>query len=194
MDRVLVVSSDGHGGIPRERYRPYLEQRYLADFDDYDRTLAAWDSEARPFPEAVIRDREDIAARTDFTDAQGRLRDLESMGVACEVIFPGASPGTNPPWSDFLSVFAYRARTPRTRELQWAGERAYNRWLSDFCLDTPGRRVGLALLPLHDMDATVQEIYWAKEHGLGGVILPNFHYDLPEYIHARYLGAVLRCV
>ncbi len=102
------------------------------------------------------------------------------------MIFPGASPGTNPPWSDFLSSIAFRACTPRTRELQWAGERAYNRWLSEFCLDTPGRRIGLALLPLHDMDATIAEIHWAKEHGLNGVVLPDFNYDLPEYVRGKY--------
>ncbi len=73
MTRVLVVSSDGHGGIPREQYRPYLEARYLDDFDDYDRTLEAWDAEAQPFPAEVMQSREAMAARTDFSDSQGRL-------------------------------------------------------------------------------------------------------------------------
>jgi predicted TIM-barrel fold metal-dependent hydrolase len=193
MTRAIIVSSDGHGGIPRDAYRSYIEQKYHADFDDYDNTLSAWESgQSTPFPVEVCRDRDEIADRTQFMDSQNRLRELEKMGVVGEVIFPGASPATNPPWSDFLSADTFRTRTPRTRELQWAGERAYNRWLSEFCLDAPGRRVGLALLPLHDMEATVKEIYWAKENGLGGVVFPNFNYDLPEYVHGWYWDPMFR--
>jgi predicted TIM-barrel fold metal-dependent hydrolase len=191
MDRVLIVSSDCHGGIPREEYRQFLDPKYRADFDDYDRTLSAWEESAGPaggpFPQSVIDSREEIADRTNFSDSQGRLRDLERIGVASEVIFPGGSPRTSPPWSDFLAITSYRARTPRTRELQWAGEKAYNRWLSEFCLDVgPQRRVGLACMPYHDIQAAVDEVHWAKENGLNGVIFPAFHYDLPEYVHDWY--------
>jgi predicted TIM-barrel fold metal-dependent hydrolase len=47
------------------------------------------------------------------------------------------------------------------------------------------RRLGLALLPTHDVDAAVQEVQWAAKAGLRGIILPFFNYDLPEYTN-RY--------
>jgi len=34
MDRYLVISSDGHVGLPPERYRDYLESKYHALFDE----------------------------------------------------------------------------------------------------------------------------------------------------------------
>ena len=33
MDRHLVISSDCHAGLPPERYRDYLDERYRAAFD-----------------------------------------------------------------------------------------------------------------------------------------------------------------
>ena len=51
--------------------------------------------------------------------------------------------------------------------------RAHNRWLADFCA-APGRRAGIAQILLHDVDAAVDEIRWAKDAGLtGGVLLPG---------------------
>ena len=34
MDRYLVISSDGHVGLPPERYRDYLEAKYHQQFDE----------------------------------------------------------------------------------------------------------------------------------------------------------------
>ena len=36
MDRYLVISSDGHAGLPPEEYRKYLESKY---HDEYDRVV-----------------------------------------------------------------------------------------------------------------------------------------------------------
>jgi predicted TIM-barrel fold metal-dependent hydrolase len=59
-------------------------------------------------------------------------------------------------------------------ELRWAGLRAHNRWLVDFCADTPGRRAGIAQIMLHDVDAAVREVEWAASAGLtGGILLPG---------------------
>src|SRR5262249_21359855 len=59
-------------------------------------------------------------------------------------------------------------------ELRWAGLRAHNRWLVDFCAELPGRRAGVAQILLNDVDAAVKEIRWAYDRGLrGGVLLPG---------------------
>jgi predicted TIM-barrel fold metal-dependent hydrolase len=51
------------------------------------------------------------------------------------------------------------------------GLQAHNRWLADFCRDAPGRRAGIAQILLHDIDAAVDEVRWAKDAGLTGGIL-----------------------
>ena len=59
-------------------------------------------------------------------------------------------------------------------EHRWAGLRAHNRWLADFCAAAPGQRAGIAQILLHDIDAAVAEVRWAKDAGLtGGVLLPG---------------------
>jgi predicted TIM-barrel fold metal-dependent hydrolase len=185
--RVLMVSSDCHAGIPHDAYRGYIEERYLGDFEDFEASLAAWSDWQQPFPEDATADREEVAARTSFFDSDARLKDLVDDGVVSEVLFPGASAATAVPWSDFLSAGSFRARNPRSRELQTAGERAYNRWLAEFCQAVPkDRRLGLAFLPFQDVDAAVKEAEWAAENGLRGVLMPFFHHDLPEYVHGWY--------
>ena len=68
-----------------------------------------------------------------------------------------------------------------------AGNRAYDRWLLDFANDAPGRRAALAMLTVHDLDATVAEITWARENGMRGVIIPTVPGDgLPPYYDQCY--------
>ena len=34
-DRYIVISADGHAGLPCEQYRPYLDARFHGAFDDF---------------------------------------------------------------------------------------------------------------------------------------------------------------
>ena len=98
-------------------------------------------------------------------DSDQRVRDLESNGVVAEVLFPNGVPFQTARLED-LGL----ANTPAlTRE----GRRAYNRWLADFCAALPGRRSGQLLVSFDDVDDAVRDVYWAKEHGLGGISLPS---------------------
>ena len=66
------------------------------------------------------------------------------------------------------------APTREEFEQRWAGLRAHNRWLADFCADAPGRRAGVAQILLNDVDEAVREVRRAKEAGLtGGILLPG---------------------
>jgi predicted TIM-barrel fold metal-dependent hydrolase len=72
-------------------------------------------------------------------------------------------------------------------ELQWAGCRAHNRWMSEFVQMAPERRVGLACVPVFwDVEESVREIRWAREHDLRGVIFPVMWGKQPPYHHPRY--------
>jgi predicted TIM-barrel fold metal-dependent hydrolase len=56
--------------------------------------------------------------------------------------------------------------------MEAVGCRIYNRWLADFCSGSPERHVGLAHIPVIDVDAAVREVEWAREAGLRGVNFP----------------------
>jgi predicted TIM-barrel fold metal-dependent hydrolase len=156
-----VVSSDGHAGAQMHEYREYLEAKYLDEFDEW----------AKSYVNPFVDLRGETAYRN--WDSKARLQELEDDGVVAEVIFPN----TIPP---FFPSGNLLARPPDTDayELRWAGLRAHNRWMADFCADAPGRRAGMAQIFLNDVDDAVAEIRWAREHGLtGGILLPGIPPD-----------------
>jgi predicted TIM-barrel fold metal-dependent hydrolase len=158
-DRYVVVSADCHGGAELYEYRDYLERRHLDAFDAWARDYAI------PFEDLMG----DEGGRN--WDGGRRLADLEADGIVAEVIYPN----TIPP---FYPEPSLKAQLPGATEgdldLRWAGLRAHNRWLVDFCNAAPGRRAGIAQIMLHDVDAAVAEIEWAAGAGLrGGVLLPG---------------------
>jgi predicted TIM-barrel fold metal-dependent hydrolase len=158
-DRYVIVSADCHGGAELYEYRDYLERRHHDAFDAWARYYAI------PF-EDLMGDE----GRRNW-DSGRRLADLEADGIVAEVIYPN----TIPP---FYPEPSLKAQLPGATEgdldLRWAGLRAHNRWLVDFCHAAPGRRAGIAQIMLHDVDAAVAEIEWAAGTGLrGGVLLPG---------------------
>ncbi len=158
-DRYLVISADCHGGGQFADYRPSLDAGYREEFDVW---AAAYEN---PYEDLTGPD----GPRN--WDSDRRLSDLEGDGIVGEVIFPN----TIPPFFPKASLtFQPPAVTTGDVERRWAGLRAHNRWLADFCAATPGRRAGICQVMLHDIDAAVAEVRWAHEAGLrGGVLLPG---------------------
>ena len=44
----------------------------------------------------------------------------------------------------------------------------YNDWIADFCAEAPGRRAGVGLITLDDIDETVRQVRWLREHDVFG--------------------------
>jgi predicted TIM-barrel fold metal-dependent hydrolase len=170
-DRYVVISTDGHCGADVRDYKPYLEARYHDDFDRWaDNYHDGWletDSEVDP----DRRMGQASSAAPLNWDSKRRLRLMEEQGVVAEVLFPN----TAPPFYPSGVITTPGPRTPEEYEYRWAGLRAHNRWLVDFCSDAPGRRAGLAQVFLDNVDDTVEEIRWARDAGLMGVLLPAPH-------------------
>ncbi|HEX7094683.1 MAG TPA: amidohydrolase family protein [Acidimicrobiales bacterium] len=159
VERYIVVSADGHAGGNILDYRPYLESKWHDEFD-------AW-AASYEVPYEDLKG--DNGARN--WDSDRRLRDLHADGQVAEVIFPN----TVPPFFPKVSLTAQPPPLDANdMERRWAGLRAHNRWLADFCAEAPGQRAGVAQINLHDIEASVDEIRWAHEAGLrGGVLLPG---------------------
>ncbi|MEU7167505.1 amidohydrolase family protein [Streptomyces morookaense] len=171
-DRHTVISADCHAGADLLDYRPYLENRYHEAFD-------AWAA-------AYVNPYEDLLADGAERNWNSglRLAELEADGIVAEVVFPN----TVPPFFPSASLVA-PAPTREDFALRWAGLRAHNRWLADFCAAAPGRRAGVAQILLNDIDEAVREVRRTKEAGLtGGVLLPGTPpgSGLPELHSACY--------
>jgi predicted TIM-barrel fold metal-dependent hydrolase len=118
-------------------------------------------------------------------DGEGRrLAVLEEQGIHAEVTLPG------PVLAGGISPAMYLGgHTATGLEAVWPALHAYNRWLADFCSAAPGRRAGCVPIDLHDIPRAVEELAWAREHGLfGGVMLPAMSVGskLPGYADPYY--------
>jgi predicted TIM-barrel fold metal-dependent hydrolase len=157
MARTAIISIDGHVKASRAGYRDYVQSRYR---DDYDATVKALEDAGMP-DAGNLNPEYGVDAQW---NSDKRFAALEEQGVVAEVLFPNGQPFQVNRLEDFG-----RAQSP---ELAMEGRHAYNRWLVDFCAETPGRRAGQAVVSFDDIDQAIADIHWAKDHGLGGIMMP----------------------
>ena len=142
MDRYTVISADCHAGADLLDYREYLDPAYRDEFDSWAATYV------NPFADLA-----DEEAERNW-DSDRRNADLDTEGIAGEVLYPN----TIPPFFPSSSLAATPPESARELELRWAGLRAHNRWLADFCSLSPERRAGVGQVMLQDLDEAVAEI------------------------------------
>ena len=85
-----------------------------------------------------------------------RLEDMDLDGVTTAVLYGGGPLGT------------------ADNDLYIASFLAYNRWLADFCSHAPRRLVGVAYLPMQDVDHSIALLKDAAARGLKAVNIPAF--------------------
>lgn len=188
MDHYLVISSDCHAGLPPEQYRDYLDPKYR---DAFDVALPIQNKAARAAGKKFLVDEINEEWRKGVEselvgawDHDARIRMLDGDGIAGEVIFPDGITELNmPPFGAGLSL----PTEDVVPELQWAGARAHNRWLAEFCQMSAERRAGLAVVPLFwDVEEAAKEVKWAQQNGLRGVLIPNRWGSQDSYQHPKY--------
>jgi predicted TIM-barrel fold metal-dependent hydrolase len=171
-DPLVIVSADCHIG-PRlvEDLREFCPAALLGEFDAYAASGAR--SRGRYVEQDAVPDERagPLSPWRNRTtaghhDPAARRRDLDFEGVAAEVIFHGSQNDEPIPFQTSM------LGPPDDPELAAAGIRIYNRWLAAMCTADPNRHVGLAHLPIWDVDASVAELRWARRAGLKGVNFP----------------------
>lgn len=157
MGKIGIISVDGHVKASRRGYRDYLDPEFR---DDYDALVASQEEEGIP-DAGNLGPEYPVEAQW---DSKTRQEAIESVGVVAEVLFPNGMPFQVNRLEDFGKA--------QDKRLGRAGMVAYNRWLADFCAELPGRRFGNAVVSFGDVERAVEDIRWAKAHGLGGVMVP----------------------
>ena len=194
-ERYLIVSTDGHAGLLPEKYRDYVDSKYHSVFDEsVAKEIAMRAAREKDF---LIKDYNDkwrkgnegkLAAAWD-SDLRNQV--IDEDGVAAEVLFPdGVTERNAPPFGAGLSLKPWGVDP----DLQWAGARAHNRWMAEFCQMEPMRRIGLAVVPmLYDVDDAVNEVVWAHDNGLQGILIPALMGDRDPYNHPKYYPVWRAC-
>jgi predicted TIM-barrel fold metal-dependent hydrolase len=179
MDSLVIVSNDTHIG-PRliDDLRSYCPSQYLDDFDAF-----AADAQAQLAATLSSYNGGGFMTHPNLRtaghhDSAARLADYDYDGVAAGVIFHGSM---NMEPIPFTSA-ALGAKHAAQGALVAVGYHIYNRWLADFVSEAPHRHIGLAYLPMWDVEAAVAEVEWAHKAGLRGVNFPAMRDgELPEY-------------
>jgi predicted TIM-barrel fold metal-dependent hydrolase len=156
--RLPVIDADGHVVEPPTLWAEYVEKPYR-----HRAPRLAVDERGRPcqlLDDRIIMRHAMLLtlgpdydfARVEFRaggwDPHARLRDLDSEGIDVVVLFPS------------ISFYLSEVADPG---LLAALCRAYNDWLRDYCRAAPERLVGVAMLPLVDVDASIRELERATE-------------------------------
>jgi predicted TIM-barrel fold metal-dependent hydrolase len=185
IDPLLVVSSDCHvSPDPDTELRAYCPPKHRQVYDDWLSSTAA-ERTARQSGFVFGGDKDDPEVQQIHTwnlqteghhDMHARLRDMDRDGVAGEVVFHGSAPFQPIPF-----MMSYIGAELDNGDLAAVGQRMYNAWLADFCSVEPERHVGLAHLPMWDIDAAVKELEWAQKAGLRGVNFPQTRPEILPY-------------
>lgn len=176
MDRLIIVSGDGHVGCPVEMIRPYVDPAYrdrLAEAIEEDDALLAFNKYVRsgmlpPKVLEVVDERGRFASGV-YPDLYNNVdlivAELDGEGIAAEIVRDA---------SDFPAPWFGAFNRARPMYLQAAGARAFNRWVADLIADSGGRLYGnLVTGPGHDLEATLAELEWGRAHGFVSATAPR---------------------
>jgi predicted TIM-barrel fold metal-dependent hydrolase len=191
-ERAIIISSDGHATAPMKDYAAYIPAAYGEDFAAF--CVEFEKVGARTTDPASLRNRMDEYLVEDWIetviepgrlegqgDPHKRIKELNHEGIAGEVLFPDFGL----PWELHPPLKAALIGYQRSAEKVEIANKAHNRWLADFCSEYPDRFGGLAVVSFADVEDTVAEIRWAKEHGLIGIALPSLDESTP-FFHPRH--------
>jgi predicted TIM-barrel fold metal-dependent hydrolase len=178
-DKVIIVSSDSHAGVPKELWSEYLDPR----FHELIPTLRQ-DNVVYPTAIFLMTRKGGSTTLPEIAEAHGedyhglhdpvlRLADMDREGIAAEMIYHG----------DFRLGDMFHNATNRQFPFDaWdAGAKAWNRWAADaFGFATDRFLLTAAVGPCTDMDAAVAEIHWIADHGFAATYGPGYmtHPDL----------------
>ena len=100
-------------------------------------------------------------------EPQARLRDMDAMGVDQTLLYP--------------TWFAEGFHLVHDPDVAYALARAYNHWIADFCRAAPERLFAVAMVPLQNMDFTLEELQWVAD-------IPCFRaaFIRPMFIEGHY--------
>ncbi len=164
---VVVVSADSHVGPRlREDMRQYCPAAYL---DEYDAMVDGL---------GPLINGQEMLGHPNSTpghyDSTKRIEDMDSDGVAAEIIYHGSQNGQLLPWggSNKFGIGTFDVSDDSQLSYAELGCNIYDEWLADFCSADPKRLLGMVHIPGWDIDKSIEVVKRAAAAGLTGVNFP----------------------
>jgi predicted TIM-barrel fold metal-dependent hydrolase len=170
--RRRTVDADAHIDPPHSFWRDYLPERLRSlapsieiggPEDDCD--FIVFEGKKRPIMminNQAGRDGKNFKMKgrlselRDTSSPEKRIADMDLDGMNAAILFGGGPLGTT---NSELFIESYRS---------------YYRWLADFCSIAPKRLIGVAYMPMRDIDETIGMIKEAAKLGFRSINLPAF--------------------
>ena len=196
-----TIDADGHVLEPPDLWENYLEEKYrdralriCVDDDGLEyleingkasqRTrkgslgiMGAMGSEdLKPSPDRRYADSMPLGA----CDAADRLKLMDQENLVCSLLYP-----------TICLLWEVEETDP---EISLAYARAYNRWIADFCRDSGGRLVPIAMLTLLDPEGSAAELERAVRDGCKGGWVNPFNHNRVIHGHPDHDVLFRKCV
>jgi predicted TIM-barrel fold metal-dependent hydrolase len=190
--RYRLISADDHVDLTHDAIKSNLASKFHADYDDAItkfrgsmmnmvsssanqlwRKQQGMAGDDRNMLTAMTDRKHPAAGRAGHTDAHERLNDMDQDGVQASVTYCE------------VSAFRYLYMLKDGRR---EATRAFNRTLTDWASPAPDRLLINYQIPVHDIEAAVDEVRRAAEEGCKSLQLPVFpgELGLPDYWDSRY--------
>jgi len=179
MDKLTIVSVDGHAQMPPEAWPKYLDKRYhehlpalIDENSQYTQIIKHFQRRLHntDMLEVFDLDHAMINGGGDGVwDCKTRIQEMDREGIAGEFIHCGDSRASG--------LFYQSSNWTNTMELSHAGVKAYNRWIHDEFGSESDRlfligNIGSA--PWRDMDELLAELEWINEKGFKATSVPGY--------------------
>jgi predicted TIM-barrel fold metal-dependent hydrolase len=196
-----TIDADGHVLEPADLWETYLEDKYK------DRALrikvddegleyleingkpskmtrggslgimgAMGEEDLRPSPDRRYSDSMPFGA----CNATDRLDLMDQENLECSLLYPTIG-----------LLWEVEETDP---EISLAYARAYNRWIADFCRDSGGRLVPIAMLTMLDVEGSARELERAVADGCKGCWVNPFNHNRVIHGHSDHDPLFAKCV
>jgi len=179
MDKLTIISLDGHAQIPPDAWPKYLEKRYHEYLAGLNKENEVFSGVMRHF---MARTHEQSKLNVfDFDgavrgggakglyDRQTRIAEMDREGITAEFIHSGDP--------RICGLFFQSSNTEYPMNLCQAGVKAYNRWLSDEFGPSRDRLLLIGIIgsaPWRDVEEMITELDWIADQGFVATTLPGF--------------------
>ena len=179
MEKLTIVSLDGHAQMPPSAWPEYLEKRFHQFLPALNKEDEVFRGVTGHFFERLHGASQhpiydfDHAVRDGYGfgvwDREKRIHEMDREGIAAEFIHSGDNRA--------CGLFYQSSNRDHTMDRCQAGVKAYNRWLKDTFGPEPDRLYLIGILgsaPWRDVDEMIAELDWIADNGFKATTLPGF--------------------